>query len=152
MVRRLREGLRLMRLIHLALCSMLLAASGSAAAAEPSAEDRASAQSAISAQIEAFDRDDGPAAYALAADAIRALFPSPDAFMDMVKRAYAPVYRPKSVVFGPATDAGGGLTQEALITDQSGVDWIAQYTLARDAEGRWRITGCRLVKNERQSA
>lgn len=135
------------------LAGLLLLALLSPLAAAPSAEDRAGAQAAISGQIDAFSRDDGPAAYAFAADAIRAIFPSPDAFLDMVKHGYAPVYRPRTRVFGAAIEGeDGGLVKEVLITDAEGGDWVARYTLARDAEGRWRITGCQLVKSDRQSA
>jgi hypothetical protein len=142
-----------MKLNRLALAAMILAATVATGRADPSTEDRAGAQDAISGQISAFARDDGAGAYAYAADPIRALFPSPEQFMEMVRRAYAPVYRPRSVVFGPARDgAAGGLVQETLITDAGGVDWIARYTLSRDADGRWRIIGCRLERNERDAA
>lgn len=135
--------------LGLALALLLAAAP---ALADPSAEDRAGAQAAISAQIAAFARDDGPAAYAIASDPIRALFPSPEAFMTMVRAGYAPVYRPRSVVFGPIEDGENGPVQEVLITDSAGVDWIARYELTRDPEGRWRILGCRLVRNDRDAA
>lgn len=131
---------------------MALAIGAVPVAADPSADDRAGVQAAISAQIEAFARDDGPGAYAIAADPIRALFPSPDVFLTMVKRGYAPVYRPRTVVFGKIVDGDQGVEQEVLITDASGVDWIARYSLARDAEGRWRILGCRLERNDRDAA
>lgn len=124
----------------------------SSAQAEPSAQDRAAIQATISAQIDAFRRDDGPAAYAIAADPIRAMFPDVDTFLAMVKIGYAPVYRPRTVVFGPVTDGDAGPEQEVFLTDAQGVDWIAKYVLVRDAEGRWRIGGCRLVKNDRSSA
>jgi hypothetical protein len=120
--------------------------------AEPTAQDRAGVQATIAAQIEAFGRDDAPAAYAIAADPIRSLFPSPDAFMAMVKAGYAPVHRPRSVVFGPISDGREGPSQEVLVTDSAGVDWIARYDLVRDVEGRWRILGCRLERNERDKA
>lgn len=120
--------------------------------AQPSAEDRAGVRAAIESQIAAFGRDDGPAAYAIASDPIRELFPTPEAFMTMVRTGYAPVYRPRSVVFGPISDGDGGPQQEVLITDSGGMDWIARYQLARDAEGRWRILGCQLVRNDRDAA
>src|SRR4051812_8943191 len=48
-------------------------------------DDVAAAQAVISAQAEAFGRDDAAAAYGHAAPAIRQLFPEPDIFMNMVR-------------------------------------------------------------------
>ena len=138
----------LKRLVLLALVVL----SATPAAAEPTSEQRTGVRAAIEAQLAAFARDDGAAAYAIAADPIRRLFKTPEAFMSMVKSGYAPVYRPRSVVFGPIADGAAGPEQEVLITDSAGLDWIARYDMARDAEGRWRILGCRLVRNERDAA
>lgn len=141
-----------MGLIRIAAVATAVLLSIAQAQAEPSAEERAAIRAAISAQIEAFRRDDGQAAYAIASDPIRAMFPDVEKFLAMVKTGYAPVYRPRSVVFGPLSDGPGGPEQEVFVTDAQGVDWIAQYTLVRDADGRWRVNGCRLTKNERGSA
>ena len=137
---------------RIAALAIVAALAASPAAASPSAEERAEIQATISAQIEAFRRDDGAAAYAIASDPIRELFTSEGAFLDMVRRGYAPVYRPRSIVFGPVTDGEMGLEQEVFVTDAEGVDWIAKYALVRDASGHWRVNGCRLLKNERSSA
>lgn len=120
--------------------------------ADPSPEDRQAVREVISAQIAAFGRDDGQAAYGFAAAGIQKMFPSPDAFMAMVRQAYAAVVRPRTMVFGRIEDGAAGVEQEVLITDGDGVDWVARYIMTRDADGRWRIQGCRLVRNERDSA
>lgn len=123
------------------------------AAADPSREDREAVRRVISAQIAAFERGDAPAAYGFAAEPIQKLFPTPDRFMAMARSGYAATTRPRTTVFGPIEDSdGGGVEQEVLITDQDGHDWIARYSLVRDPAGAWRITGCRLVKNDRQGA
>lgn len=119
-----------------------------AAQAEPDAGERAAIQSVISAQIEAFRRDDGAAAFGFAGEPIRRMFGTPETFLAMVRKGYAAVYRPKSVVFGAVSDGAAGPEQEVLITDEAGVDWVARYTLERQGDGTWRILGCRLVKNE----
>lgn len=118
--------------------------------AGPAAADdaaRAAAQAAITRQVEAFGRDDAPAAYAQAAPAIRELFPNADLFIGMVRTQYRPVYRHRSFVFGEGQDTGAdSVVQSVAIQDEYGVDWTAEYSLARDADGQWRITGCRLIK------
>jgi len=118
--------------------------------AGPAAADdaaRAAAQATITRQVEAFGRDDAPTAYAQAAPAIRELFPNADLFIGMVRNQYRPVYRHRSFVFGEGRDTGeASVVQSVAIQDEYGVDWTAEYSLARDADGQWRITGCRLIK------
>ena len=123
---------------------LVLGIAGPAAADEGA---RAAARAVIAAQEQAFGRDDAQAAYDQAAPAIRELFPNADLFLGMVRNQYRPVYRHRSFVFGQAQDTdAAGVTQSVAIQDEYGVDWTAEYSLARDADGRWRITGCRLIK------
>lgn len=108
---------------------------------------REAARAAISRQVEALGRDDAPAAYALAAPSIQALFPTPDVFIGMVRTNYGAIYRHRRFVFGEARAEGENvLSQEVAIQDSYGVDWKAAYSLQRQADGEWRITGCRLTK------
>src|SRR5438093_10745192 len=79
-----------------------------AGAAEISPADQATIQGMISHQIEAFRHDDGAAAYGFASPNIQGLYPNPDLFMNMVKNAYKPVYRPQSVTFGQLSDSPYG--------------------------------------------
>ncbi|HEY4162815.1 MAG TPA: DUF4864 domain-containing protein [Dongiaceae bacterium] len=53
----------------------------------------------VEAQLAAFQRDDGTAAFGFAAPAIRQKFGDAATFMAMVKSGYPAVYRPKSVAF-----------------------------------------------------
>jgi hypothetical protein len=110
------------------------------------ADDIASAQSVISAQEQAFGRDDAATAYSYAAPAIRERFPAADMFMAMVRDAYTPVYRHKSFEFGEAQVDGDWIAQRVHITDANGDMWDALYTLEREADGSLKITGCTLLK------
>lgn len=131
--------------MRLRLALLVLLAAGPALAADEGA--REAARAAISRQAEALARDDAEAAYAQAAPAIRSLFPTAEVFIGMVRTNYRPVYRHRSFVFGPARDQGEtGLGQEVAIQDEYGIDWTADYTVERQADGSWRITGCRLTK------
>lgn len=108
--------------------------------------DAAEYRRIISSQIAAFNADDGPAAYAFAAPMIQQIFPTPDAFMSMVRQGYQPVYRQKSYVFGKvATDSAGRPTQHVTIVDMNGKTWTAVYTMERQPDGSWKIAGCTLV-------
>jgi Domain of unknown function (DUF4864) len=110
------------------------------------ADDVAAAQSVISAQEQAFGRDDAATAYSYAAPAIRERFPQPDIFMSMVQNAYTPVYRHKSFEFGEAQVEGDRIAQRVHITDANGEMWEALYTLEREPDGSLKITGCTLLK------
>jgi hypothetical protein len=116
------------------------------ATAARAGDDIAAAQSVISAQVEAFGRDDAAAAYSYAAPAIKNLFPQADIFLGLVKQKYAPVYRPKSFEFGEAQASDGKIAQRAHIVDADGEAWEALYTLEQQSDGSVKITGCVLLK------
>lgn len=113
--------------------------------------DRRAGREAITSQIEAFKRDDGAAAYGQAAPSIQQIFPSQDGFMEMVRQGYRPVYRPRTYEFGATREEGDGFEQALRIQDAEGVDWDAVYTLQKQPDGSWKISGCRLVKRPGES-
>lgn len=114
--------------------------------AVPAADDIAAAQDVIRAQERAFGRDDANAAYSYAAPAIRQIFPEADIFMFMVQHSYPPVYRHRSFEFGEGRAAGDEIAQRVHIVDENGEAWEALYTLEREADGSFKITGCTLLK------
>jgi hypothetical protein len=113
--------------------------------ASPVFADEDAVRAAISAQLDAF-RDGKPdAAYALAAPAIKKMFPTVDAFATMVRRGYAAVYDGGPPVFLRSKAVGeDSYAQEVALTDRAGKSWTALYTLSRQEDGSWRITGCYL--------
>ena len=110
------------------LVAALVLALGLALPAAAADGNSAAIRSVIESQIDAFRQDDGAAAYAFAAPAIRQLFPTVDAFMGMVRGQYQPVYRPRSVTFGT-------LTEYALRPAADRSSWSA-----RTARRGWRST------------
>jgi hypothetical protein len=110
------------------------------------ADDVAAAQKTISSQADAIARDDGAAAYALAAPGIQRMFTDPDSFMAMVRSGYAPVYRHKSFEFGETSSTGGTMQQKVHIIDADGVPWDALYTIEPQPDGSLKISGCMLLK------
>ena len=106
-------------------------------------------QRIISAQIDAFRSDDGARAYSYAAPIIQKAFPTPDVFMEMVRKGYAPVYRPRSFAFGEVTDEMRNRpTQRVNIIDGNGRAWIALYAFEKQPDGSWKIVGCALVESQ----
>lgn len=113
--------------------------------------DRAAIEAVIAGQIEAFRRDDGPAAFAFAAPGIQAMFGTPERFMGMVRNAYPPVYRPRQVEFAGIEPQDGGWVQAVELVGPDGDAQRALYTMQRGPDGAWRIAGCVLVRTERLS-
>lgn len=143
-----------MRRAVLALLGVLaFAGAGWAQGGEPgvSAADRAAIQTVIARQIEAFQRDDAPGAFAFAAPGIQDQFGDADRFLGMVRRAYPPVHRPRSVDFTELL-VGEEVVQQVELIGPEGEAALALYTMMRDDTGRWRIAGCSLVRSARAGA
>lgn len=129
-----------MRILLAALTSLFLSIAAIAGEAEIQG-----AQSAIDGQMKALLADDGAAAYDFAAPNVKRIFPTVDAFMNMVTSGYAPVRRPKNYAFGKVEEMGGGkIVQQVLIVGPDGKDYEAVYTLELQPDGRYLITSCSL--------
>ena len=136
----------LLRRLLLALA--LTAAVGSVRAQEVSAADGAAIRGVIGRQIEAFRRDDAAGAFAFASPGIQGMFGTPERFLDMVRRAYPAVHRPRSVEYRELTREGGRIVQQVELTGQDGQPQLALYEMERDGD-TWRIAGCTLVQSPR---
>jgi len=110
--------------------------------ADVTAQDTAAIRGVISAQIEAFRADDAARAYSYAAPSIKQIFPDPSVFMRMVRQGYQPVYRPKQFNFAAPRAGDGDLVQDVEIVGPNNGFWVATYTLERQPDGLWKITGC----------
>ena len=128
----------------LALFLLVIAATLPVQAQEPSAEDAAAVEAVIRSQLDAFNRDDGVAAFGYAGPGIQAKFQSVETFMAMVRSGYGPVYRSAAAEFGALTPGDGRLIQEVVVTGQDGKAALAVYLLARQADGSWKIEGVSL--------
>lgn len=125
-----------------AICMLLLSPAGPANADDPVE----TVQNVIASQIEAFLRDDAAAAYAFASPTIRQKFPDEASFFDMVKRGYAPVYRPGNFAFGRSKVSGNTVLQEVMISGSDGKDWTAVYQVVRQPDGSYKINGVHMMR------
>jgi Domain of unknown function (DUF4864) len=115
------------------------------ASAQGAGDDLAAIQTVIAGQIAAFRAGDGNSAYSYAAPGIRRIFPSPSVFMQMVEQGYEPVFRPRSYSFVEQQMIGGDDAIQLLdVVGPDGSAWVAAYTLHRQSDGAWKITGCQL--------
>jgi hypothetical protein len=110
------------------------------------AEDVAAGQAVIRSQERAFGRNDAATAYSFASPFIRIRYLNPEAFLQMVRNDYAPVYRHRGFTMGGARISEGKILQEVHIVDIEGVSWQAVYTLEPQPGGGLKISGCVLSK------
>ncbi len=119
------------------------------AQADLSAADRTAIQGVITRQIEAFQHDDAETAFGFASPAIQSQFGTPDRFLDMVRRTYPAVHRPREMEFTGLRLDNGAVVQEVELVGPDGASELALYTMERNPAGAWRIAGCALVPSER---
>lgn len=133
----------MIRTLRACACIVILLSSAPLALA---AEPVDTAQSIIQNQIEAFLNDDAETAYSFASPQIRQKFPDKSIFFEMVKRGYAPVYRPGNFAFGRSKIVGETVVQEVLISAPDGKDWTALYFLVRQPDGSYKINGVQMLQ------
>jgi hypothetical protein len=136
----------------LALLVLLLSLAGAAEAQSVSDADRAAIRQVIEAQVDAFRRDDGNAAFSLASPTIQGLFGSPEIFMDMVRQGYQPVYRPRAFDFREIVSLHGQPAQKVYVIGPDGRPVTAIYPMRQLPDGTWRIDGCFLQAPEEHQA
>ena len=126
---------------------MLLSGAVPARSDDPVAPADATAiRQVIQGQMNAFKLDDWGAAFAYASPGIQAKFESPQIFRQLVTGAYQPVYRPRGVEFREVKASEFGPTQEVFVVGPDGLSYLAYYTMERQPDGSWRISGCYLVR------
>jgi ketosteroid isomerase-like protein len=134
------------------IAAMLLTYAALARADDPVAPaDAAAIRQVIQGQMNAFKVDDWKAAFAYASPSIQTKFESPQIFSQMVTQAYQPVYRPRGVEFREVKASAFGPTQEVFVVGPDGLSYLAYYTMEKQADGSWRISGCYLVRAEDES-
>ncbi len=111
--------------------------------------DKSAIQDVIRRQMDAFQHDDAGAAYAFAAPNIKTIFPDARAFLEMVRRGYPPVYRPKEREFSALALRDGDLVQEVELIGPDGRPILALYTMEKEPDGHWAIAGCSLIASAR---
>lgn len=121
--------------------------SSQAAQAEQFELQKKRIQTTISAQIAAFQADDAEQAFSFAAPGIQSRFGTPQAFIEMVRTAYAPVFRPNRVEFLSLSPSPRGVIQKVLLQGPDGSITFAYYAMLL-IDGDWRIAGCQLTRSE----
>lgn len=136
------------RFAALALLLGFQAAGVSAHAESLNPVDEKSIRAAVEGQLAAFAKDDATRAFSFAAPNVRKAVGSAASFMSMVRSDYPVVYRPASVAFLKPEGKDGDAVQRVQMVDASGDAWLAIYSLQRQKDKSWRITGCAVVENK----
>ena len=130
------------RAIQLFIVAFLGLAALPAMSAGLSPKDQKQIIDVVQGQLNAFAKDDAAKAFSYAAPNIKRLLGSAENFLEMVRSQYEVVYRPASTIFMQPVGEGGEAMLKVQMTDEDGDDWIATYTLERQKDKAWRITGC----------
>lgn len=134
-----------MRRIAFAVVSLLFASTLFVSAALAGDAEVKAGQAVIDGQLKALIANDGAKAYSFAAPNVKQIFPTVDAFMNMVTNGYPPVRQPQSYSFGKVEQMGpGSIIQQVLIVGPDGKNCEAVYTLQQQPDGTFQITGCSL--------
>lgn len=123
-----------------------------ASAASFTAADEKNVRAVVEAQLAAFAKDDADKAFSFAAPNVRQAVGTAREFMVMVRRDYPVVYRPASVAFLKSEGKDDQAIQRVQMADASGASWLAVYSLERQRNKAWRITGCVVVENRARMA
>jgi hypothetical protein len=132
-------------LIAGAVAGLLCAATG-AVAGSLSPRDEKQIIAVVQSQLDAFAQDDAEKAFSYAAPNIRALLGTAENFLEMVRSQYDVVVHPVSVVILKPIGDGALSVIKVQLTDEGGDVWTATYTLQRQKNKQWRITGCVLAE------
>ena len=116
------------------------------------ADDQAAFKAVIQAQIEALRKDDYAAAYVVAAPSMKALYPTVQAFMQVIRGRYVQLIKPKSVVFGTVTQTSQGPVQRVFITAADGRAYVASFSLQQQPDKAWLIAGITIARDNGSSA
>lgn len=127
-----------------AACVGLLAVTASAGSLSP--KDRKQIIEVVQGQLDAFAHGNAAKAFSYAAPNIRHLMGNADNFMNMVRTHYEVVYRPASTTFMQPAGEAKDAELKVQMTDEAGHAWVASYTLQRQKDKAWRITGCTVVE------
>lgn len=131
-----------LRLVALAVMLLLTPAQAQQGA---SGAERQAIVAVISAQLSAFQRDDGAGAFAYASPTIRRKFGTVENFMAMVRSGYPADYRPAEVAFLETRVENGMTVQLVRLLGPDGRSVVAAYEMQRQPDGSWRINGVYLL-------
>ena len=111
-----------------------------------------SIRAVVEGQMAALAIDDAVKAFSFAAPNVRKIVGTAPQFMRLVRSSFPAIYRPTSAAFLKPEDHHGQVMQRVQVVDASGDAWLATYSMQRQKDKSWRITGCSVVANNGRMA
>lgn len=128
------------------LAGLALPLSSASAAEQVSEEDRRAIRAVVQSQLEALAVDDAEGAFALATADTRNRLRNSDTFLQIIKQRFTPIYRHQMAIFSVPEVIAGRMVQIVRLTDKESAVWLAIYQMQKEADGTWKIDGCRLIE------
>jgi hypothetical protein len=149
-----RHRLRWLAAVGLGLAAFFALGISAALAAEPPmrASDWKSIKQVITAQRAALIAGAGEKAFGYATPAIRAQFGDADIFMAMVQLEYSALLTARYTEFLEGAVIDGLIIQPLRLVDADNSVRVALYTMEKQKNGAWRISGCRIGPSTIQAA
>jgi Domain of unknown function (DUF4864) len=146
--------LRWLAAVGLGLTAFFALDTSAALAATPPmrASDWKSIKQVITAQRAALIVGDGEKAFGYATPAIRAQFGDSDIFMAMVQVGYPALLTARYTEFLEGAVIDGLIIQPLRLVDADNSVRVALYTMEKQKNGAWRISGCRIGPSTIQAA
>ena len=147
----------LAKLAAAAMAAFLMIAAGTVQAQVPAppppltSADHTAIHGVIQTQIDALKSEDYAAAYAVVSPSFKALYPTVDAFARLIRTRYAQLIKPKAVVFGTVTQTAQGPVQRVFVTAADGKPYVANYSMQRQPDDSWLISGCTVARDNNSS-
>jgi uncharacterized protein DUF4864 len=116
------------------------------------ASDWKSIKQVIAAQRAALVAGEGEKAFGYATPAIRAQFGDADIFMAMVQLEYSALLTARYTEFLEGAVIDGLIIQPLRLVDADNSVRVALYTMEKQKNGAWRISGCRIGPSTIQAA
>ena len=147
------------RAFLVALAGTLIATAWPSFAQPPRTADstlRASEWSAIrrtiDAQRKALKAGDATKAFSFASPGIREQFETPEKFLAMVRNGYGALIGARYVEFLEGAVIDGAVIQPLRLVAPDNSVLVALYSMEKQKDGRWRISGCVLAPSNVQAA
>jgi hypothetical protein len=150
----LHRRLRSLAALGIGLAVFFTLDTGAALAATPPmrASDWKSIKQVIAAQRAALVAGEGEKAFGYATPAIRAQFGDADIFMAMVQAEYPALLTARYTEFLEGAVIDGLIIQPLRLVDADNSVRVALYTMEKQKNGAWRISGCRIGPSTIQAA
>lgn len=105
--------------------------------------DEARIRDTITRQLNAMNRGDEAAAFAIASPMIQGMFLDAPTFMRMVQQGFPQVYRSRGHQYLKLVSTDDGRLVQRVLIEHDGGSVVARYEMV-EIDGVWRINGCSL--------